>query len=646
MSEVWLKNRENQDFSWDSLRRRAWTQGGSGKSLQDYWRRGPGSGREKSPDADTSIDEAMKRSGELVESNGKLCHVVHALDRDARAGAIAERQIKGRLAACAQTGGVDGVVFAGVVFPVAVALPEGLNITVDFSWAWFSQGVKFEAVCFGDKSNFSNARFDGEAHFDDATFGAEVSFANCWFTGLAYFHRGPFGDDADFSGACFGAWAGFNNRKFGRRATFDRTSFGEASFLQVELGNKASFDGAIFTGLADFSQLSCLEDACFVDASFLSDAEFSDARFCGVLEFNATRTAESSADGKRLGVTQDISFRRALFAGKSNFTNRTFARVVNFDQTCWRDAPLFHGAILRQDVSFSGAAFPCIEEKHWRYWRAPWVSRQAKLKPKMRRATGYSTWAEYKGGKSERADRMAPPLDPLWPRSWLLAGRGWTQTHASKTGARSLKQHRYEGSEQRPSLEQQYASLESAFRTLKLAMENARARVEEARFFKLELLARRRRLDRSQVSSAEKFFSGLYHLFADYGESTLRPAMVLVFTVCLCTIAYWGFAQESWTELFSKLPGIGGSEWDPDFVHALLLSIRSVVQPFSIWGPDATGGADPLPASLAAEFAFTERLLVGDANPLIRFISSLESAASITLFFLFLLALRRRFQIN
>jgi len=169
-------------------------------------------------------------------------------------------------------------------------------------------------------------------------------------------------------------------------------------------------------------------------------------------------------------------------------------------------------------------------------------------------------------------------------------------------------------------------------------MEHSRNRAEEFRFFRLELLARRKRRD-AGVPLWEKVLSVLYQNVADFGNSVLLPAIWLIVMTVLLAAVYTLFA--TW-----PVQQLSSADWAQGFSFSL-----GRVLPFGPWAeePEACSDLGRLLA-VTAEGACTVQSKGDVLSPLkavaIRLLGSLQSFAALILFFLIALAARRRFQIS
>ncbi len=149
----------------------------------------------------------------------------------------------------------------------------------------------------------------------------------------------------------------------------------------------------------------------------------------------------------------------------------------------------------------------------------------------------------------------------------------------------------------------------SAYRTLKLAMENARTRQEEVMFYALEQKSLRNRDDTPKLV---RLTSYLYETFSDYGQSFGLPLYWLLLVSFLFSQFYGGLVGVPDTVCLKEMGSVG-------------FAVQQMFRPFEIWKLPAAGVSCGLG---------------------IKLIGTIQSLSTISLFALFLLALRRRFKMD
>ena len=178
---------------------------------------------------------------------------------------------------------------------------------------------------------------------------------------------------------------------------------------------------------------------------------------------------------------------------------------------------------------------------------------------------------------------------------------------------------------------------ERAFRSLKLKAEGLRARSVESRFHRLEMVARRQS---SGTSLPEKLFSRLYDSLSNYGENFILPLGWWALQIVVMGFGYWLVRLPKNVEWNARVFSWG---WD-----AMLLSFNNSIRPFY----SSSDGFDrmviskiPVDAPMFYYWWFVEQALK-DHSLLFRTMLVAQNLIGIVLIFLFLLAVRRRFQIS
>ena len=166
-------------------------------------------------------------------------------------------------------------------------------------------------------------------------------------------------------------------------ATFDGARFhGVAQFSLAEFTGPVSFDDGRFTGGARFINTVWAEPADFTRARFDHEVNFAEARFRSTATFDGTQF-EGKADfsGTRFGYVrfdnarfaQTAMFDGARFTGRTgfgvdehnapHFNGRTYFRAAQFDQDVvfsgvrFADTVVFDDAVFRAPIGFNDAVF-------------------------------------------------------------------------------------------------------------------------------------------------------------------------------------------------------------------------------------------------------------------------------------------------
>ena len=637
---------------------------------------------------DTPLRERLERSSELKSGSDELKSVIqdHIDWADAMLDSRSDLDCRAQLM---------GTNLVGIP---SQGINKDISTSADFSWCCFLGATVFranlgsETPTFADGTQFLNALFDSQVDFDRAAFQGEAVFSDAIFLGVTSFRGTRFLTgarfvDATFFGravfeyAAFGAGASFGNARF-----FDDTSFHTATFLADAMFDRASFasnatfidatfqgelflygcnfsnsalftrtnfergayfEDATFGGHAKFQDAAFWKEAAFKASTFLRSADFFGATFAGATDFSAVIflddasfageprdltkkpadqiiTVGPNSDGigwsGELGShggptdrgrrsVKSLSATNAVFAADVDFSNRDFLSKGDFKGARFLGKVTFHGAILHQDVSFQGAAF------------------EGALSPLTPLPTlDYVQSSQLKLAASAMSLNDDGVLNgpPDWHGSWRAARLAKFQ-----------------------STDQRFEDLERSYRTLKQAMEAVRHRNEEARFFKLELQARRKRHD---IPGWERWASYAYEVLSDYGGSVSRPLTWLLILWISCA-TFVGF-QVDRVCTHHVLTSNTSDILNAACPHEVTLE-RNMLQA----GFEALtfSGANmvPLPKALSGETVHEDaaaRVLTQYANPGWRFalalVTTFQTLLSLALIFLTGLALRRRFQIS
>jgi hypothetical protein len=474
--------------------------------------------------------------------------------------------------------------------------------------AWF-YGTKFSG---GDVS-FNRARFSGgDIVFDYAQFSggralfiaAEFSGGSATFNltnfsgGDAWFEKSLFsGGSTSFVGARFsGGEAVFTEAKFIRSdVLFYKTQFtgGNASFSRVDFsGGPVSFYKSIFSGgMAWFDNASFSGgNASFVQTHFSGSADFHALKgqpFKGLASFSNTK------------FSSDVNFGGRAFLGRTEFRGGRFGGVARF-----------HDCDLHQETYFDGSIF-CddLGQTSWVQARDQWLTK---------RKGRLLSVAEIEKPESERPPRSEGPLT-----DWLMSERGaaflsWYRPFVLRYVPFGMRWTWMDGI--REVNDHAAKEAELAFRTLRKLSEANTNIEDELRFYGLELDARRARTD---VHLFERFVATLFKWTALYGTSPGRP--LWVFALIFLAVSFVG-AGIVHTFQFGEVAR-------PEFWNAFQYFGRNFIPPPLVWGtmPDDFKWA----TALNTQF-----------NGALTVIGSIQALTFVSFAALFLLALRRRFQIR
>lgn len=675
------------DYSWDRLAKKAIEGGGQWgeRTLQDYWRRDPNTGKRRTA-------EALKATGELVAFDGRWWHVAHLPPRSENGEESSwkadapevfreslSRIVAARLASANQTVGeeelgqfggawpfvpaasdrrarLDGVVLFGLPVPQP---PDGESAAIHLccAQAMFLTELDCKGANFGPDTRFESATFSGGARFDGATFSEDASFNGANFSGYGGFNSATFSGDArfdsstfsegsDFKGAIFSGYSGFYNVTFSEEAAFSNatfsgsarfdsaTFFGEASFNSATFSRDVSFKSFTIFGYVDFSSATFSEGAGFGSATFSEDAFFNRAIFSGEASFNSvTFSGYSSFDSA--AFSREARFDGVTFSEEAKFDRARFAKPVSFasdpasegpKRALFERAGLFRNAVFEGPVTFAAQ----VDHPESGFAGAFYGARFADI-------ADFSRSGPVRPGVPDRNDgaRMAVAFaEALFEKTLILTDDSDADAaKAFRCGAMGAVRAMPAGPDREALLDR----LEAGCRTVKIAMGKARDEAREQRYYRFQLQAHQARRD---THWPEKVFGWLYGLVSNYGGSLDRPLGCWALLAFVCGLAYWLaaagldlFNTGDMASLRSRQTGLGVH----DLFDALSYSAsRGLLT--NIWmGPsdDPQGWSAIFLNGHGGVFGFFVRL-----------VSALQSILSGILLFLFALAVRRRFQIG
>jgi len=522
-----------------------------------------------------------------------------------------------------------------VQFPLHLAASRAIFLKrADAQRLEFGSPANFAQTLFCAPAKFTDSQFaGGEANFRDAQFsGGDANFKKAHFSGgNAYFMDAQFsGNNANFSEAQFsGGETYFRRAQFSGRANFSDAQFsggdtnfwkarfsgGDANFWKAQFsGGGANFrDAQFFGGDANFRTTRFSGgEAIFVNASFLHGACFAGARFLKACEFGRSNQPESVSPAPGARFVQRLDTRGAYFEGRADFSR------VSFPDKAEDRNSAFEGARFFEPLDLKGVE------------RLP-----------------FSAFHGIRLDKGLLLDSYHPEPDQF---DQALAD---AEAAIARDDARDPEDT--DRAPERSGADARYAALEAGCRALKEAMAADGDRKREQSFFSHELAARERRVRhrleelkagitglRSRLKAlsarAELTASQAYHFFSGYGGSILRPLVTLLASFPLVAAALGfltcAFALAGNSQLSDVCLGMEcGPTMHPIASNTLEAAFRGMLGPFRL----LLGRGEP--------FAY-----LGDTAPVFRglvaLVMLLHGLASSALIFLWLLALRRQFQIN
>jgi hypothetical protein len=494
ISEGWWADWWVRDYSWAGLADRPWYRwqvGADGlcspvhagtpikqATLQDYWRRGPGSGREHDTRTDEEIEREMLVSNELVTGpNEELWHVLHLplrwkdgtltlksrwADEDwGRTAALLSARLLPKKDITARFGEIAGDAdtranFSGIIVD-SILKSTDLPVGIKADYSAILHELDWQEGLVDDNLNFNHA-FIYYADFSGATF--------CK------------GRDEQYSSF---SWATISSRSY---------------FVNTAYETQVEFIGTIFAEYPDFTS----------------------ARFNGPCYFRGANFVEGAW------------FWNVVFAKNVSFTNSLWGSGGSFGAAEFIGTPAFEGAQLHQDITFDAAKFIAVDR----------ALKKAQLRFYTALALavvcGYLSFLAFVEGGA----RPWPTAIFLWLVGVILViGWGvfsWATLvwfiFGGAHGARNADEKAVgEGD----------ANLERwtrAYRTLAVLTDSVGNKRDAARFHRLELRASRLRagvtLKEIFVSKpVEKTLSALFDIASGYGESIVRPVIFLCLVILL-----------------------------------------------------------------------------------------------------------------
>lgn len=428
------------------------------------------------------------------------------------------------------------------------------------------------------------------ARFEAAYFAETANFSDLKFVGDTGFYSAMFGGDAIFLRTVFEGTAGFEHVVFAKALNMDGARFlSEASFAKAYAGSGARFESTSFDA-----------DARFTSANFRGYAGFSNARFAGIAHFDATRFCDHAR------------FNRASFESEAAFDGAFFEGVIDFR----------HAVFLRPAM-FVGARFPAKAEAFSAAFRGARFGDVADFT-----GAGGHFVAAFDEAILDRKLLLDEVGDGAADRKFQRAVFQSIAASQGKAGSRR-------GADSGEMRERLLRELEGGCRAVKVALGRDRDEAMEQRYYRYQLIARRKQ---RATPLPERLYSHLYGTFSDYGMGLWQPFATLLTLTLGFGVLYWVWGAALQGEALFE-PGFDQNIWD-----ALQLSANNVFRPFGVWSSEFNESAG---SAWARGFlrAFDQPNEAGQRLA-IRLVATLQSIFAVVLFFLFALAVRRRFQIG
>lgn len=485
------------------------------------------------------------------------------------------------------------------------------NLNIDE--AEFAPGSTFENSLIKNKANFYRTKWPDRTFFRNSIFGENTCFFESQFKGSADFRACRFMGSTDFQDSIFEGSITFANSVFGRHAHYsDFTRFGGARFL-----TSASFDDALFMDRVDFGGICSGR----------------------TLRGNGEVMREKPSSQREAASFDYFSFRRAIFIGPVDFSDRIFSRSMPneqgaFDRVEFYDLVKCSNINMHRGVSFVGANFEASLGNDIALFRVGGKKVGNDVSnTRSRFDEKLDQIAEHWIGKKPNRNDFGEDGEKRYQecaKEWQEKFRKFRREFLSRRTKRAKFEHENANYEV-----EYFRALEDCFCTLRQLHEERRDRVEEVKFHRLEMLARRRR--GADIPSWDRLLSFVYEIIADFGTSLVRPLLVLVLVVFVFAVTYSFLLALpfSWPNISDRIEAAGFS--------------ASRVLPFGPWS-----GQDPCSAlgqalnvsGAEAEICEEQHFFKSGTSLLIGVLGSVESVVAAMLFFLMGLVIRRRYQID
>lgn len=460
----------------------------------------------------------------------------------------------------------------------------------------------------GGVANFSGFVFP-TANFSKRRFGVKCIFSQAVFACHADFSGARFEEPAIFSDAAFLQWANFLASTFFKECIFFRTEFAAGAVLMAAMFMRGScFEGARFRQAADFGAATFRNDAVFKSAVFAQDALFNDVS-------PSMPEGVSTPAGHPLLAT--------TFERRADFRGATFSERAEFRQTRFRDdssgdpGPIFSsarfdkpGLVVFYGTDLRQALFHNCEVSEFRFENVEWPRRPNGKRFAFDEGVTLNP-------NDEATNPLLPGLGSADERNFVLVAELYQRL---KKNYDARKDYWTAG-------DFHYGEMEMRRQATPPAGGVLRKLEKHKMTGAAELLRRVKRTWHRSLG-----LTALYKYASQYGESYVRPFLLLAFVVVLfgLSLPLLGL-QSSWRNLaapqITDLEAVPTSQvltyWNSP--HRLALVGHGLMAAVSI-------------------ASFQRNLTYAPAYPWGRLLAILELLLTSTLVALFLLAVRRQFR--
>ncbi len=593
-----------EDYSWNGLKAKSL---GDGRTLQDYWAEEKERGLLiEAPDGREYTRFHLPfvlRGGEATSKNAMSLEEQEALE-DALKEKVREAGRDGSVLA------LDGVVIPNAITISGIEFEDHQPIKISFGDAWLRKLaiIKMKLASFASDHSFYADGF----HFEEVEVEGRINFWRSAIAGRNLMKMVSAGDPVQLGETYFDEWLVLNSCHFKKafwswRAHFARDfrcencTFGEDSDEKKEDDAKyrpcITFGAAHFSALASFTDCQFKEATTFRAAVFEQDAVFNGVKWPAHFDDSVEAFAGAAMSGN------------AYFKGNEFFAFAAFAGA-NFE----REVSLSDDAILSDD-RFRAALCQAMSDDEC-------VEAYRKEIAKEQEERGIEGKGRTQAKLTVERERLRTALS----RGDAPGESGRTYYEPSlreleKPRAKPPKEY------EREFFDPRLRALEAGLRAVRKSAAEVRDISMAQRFFRFELLTRRKRVKR--LIGGAGFFFTAYRRLSDFGSSFTRPILSLFILWLLAAVIF----------LFVGAAFVPDVALASDAPSALEFSARNIFRPTSVWSARDFHG----------EETFSYRLLFESGNLVrlaVRAIASFQSVLSGVLIFLFALAARRQFELR
>lgn len=311
------------------------------------------------------------------------------------------------------------------------------------------------------------------------------------------------------------------------------------NFSHFNFGSNANFEKVEFKKQAFFAYANFGEDANFDLVKFHNGAVFQNVKFEYGVHF---RCAE---------FTKLAFFCHALFGGKADFSGAKFNGQTSFDKVVFGNELIFNQANFDCVVtSFMGASwedfcltYPLEEIDSIKLWAAKRNLQPGRISCASFCGVKFNGIVDFSGNEFVGKTRFSlsyildsnKKFAPFKFESGTPIVFGLPPIFHNCKFNQDVSFDRAEF----PNSNGHESSIR-AYRTLKLAFAQMQAVREEQRFFRLEMAE-----EHKAIKGSGRWLHSTYALLSDYGFSTLRPFLLLLFTLFAALVAYGLLAEYS-----------------------------------------------------------------------------------------------------